>query len=154
MGGVAMKKDASIYYRSQIAVYTDNIRMADFKANVAVIYGAFTIGPVLGVAEKLPPYLPLPAVLLPFAVVFFALLVCLFPRYPRRAAATLIIKRDAKPDDFRSPSGREAVLEQQRTLCVLLCNILYWKTFCIRISFGIYILGTILAALILMSSYL
>jgi hypothetical protein len=51
-----MTRDAATYYRNQITVYTDNIRIADFKANVAIIYGAFTIGPVMGVADKLPPY--------------------------------------------------------------------------------------------------
>jgi len=39
-----MTNDATTYYRTQIATYTDSIRMADFKANVAIIYGAFTIG--------------------------------------------------------------------------------------------------------------
>jgi hypothetical protein len=38
-----MAQKASAYYRNQIAAYTDTIRISDFKANVAVIYGAFTI---------------------------------------------------------------------------------------------------------------
>jgi len=148
-----MTRDAATYYRNQITVYTDNIRIAEFKANVAIIYGAFTIGPVMGVADKLPPFLPLPAVLLPFAVVFFCLLTCLFPRYPRSGRGILIIKRNTGSDQFHSPANREAMFEQQQTLCMVLCDILYWKTFCIRISFGIYILGTILAAVVLVSSF-
>src|SRR5579863_5797916 len=107
-----MAKDAATYYRNTIAAYTDAIRISDFKANVAIIYGAFTIGPVLSFSDKFPPFLPTPLVLLPFGIVFFCLLICLMPRYPR--------------------IGSE--------------NILYWKTFCLRISFTIYILGTVSAA--------
>ncbi|HLW89932.1 MAG TPA: hypothetical protein VKS78_01350 [Roseiarcus sp.] len=141
-----MSKDAATYYRNQIAAYTDTIRISDFKANVAIIYGAFTMGPLMGFADKFPPFLPLSAVVLPFVVVFFCLLICLYPRYPRRGQATLLIKANASPDDFRGPANREVTLEQQQTLCIILCNILYWKTVALRISFSIYILGTLVAA--------
>lgn len=144
-----MASDARTYYRNQIAAYTDTIRISDFKANVAIIYGAFTIGPVMGFADKFPPFLPLNAVLLPFVVVFFCLLVCLYPRYPRAGRATFLIKPNAKPEDFRAPVNQAIVLEGQQTLCVILCNILYWKTVMLRISFAIYILGTLLAAALL-----
>jgi hypothetical protein len=149
-----MGTDAKTYYRNQIAAYTDTIRISDFKANVAIIYGAFTIGPVMGFADKFPPFLPLPAVLLPFVVVFFCLLVCLFPRYPRRGRATFIIKPHASPEDFRVPANQAVVIDGQQTLCVILCNILYWKTICLQISFGIYILGTLFAAGLLAYSWL
>jgi hypothetical protein len=149
-----MTKDAATYYRTQIAAYTDAIRISDFKANVAIIYGAFTIGPVMGFADKFPPFLPLPAVLTPFVVVFFCLLVCLFPRYPRSGRANFLIKRDAEPSEFRSPDSHEVTIDQQQLLCVILCKILYWKTVCLRISFGIYILGTVTAAALLGYSWL
>lgn len=149
-----MTKEATNYYRNQIAAYTDSIRMSDFKANVAVIYGAFTIGPVLGFSSSFPPFLPLPAVLLPFVIVFFCLLVCLLPRYPRAGRATLPINRNASPDDFRVPENHDATIDQQQTLCVILCNILYWKTVCLKISFTIYIFGTILVACLLAYSWL
>jgi hypothetical protein len=148
-----MAKDAKTYYRNQIAAYTDAIRISDFKANVAVIYGAFTIGPVMSFSDKFPRYLPLPAVLLPFAIVFFCLLVCLFPRYPRQGRATFIIKRDARPEEFLSPRNPEMTTEQQQTLCMILCNILYWKTLCLRLSFSIYIMGTLLTAILLSYYY-
>jgi hypothetical protein len=141
-----MSKDVASYYRNQIAAYTDAIRISDFKANVAIIYGAFTIGPVMGFSNKFPPFLPLPAVLLPFVVVFFCLLICLYPRYPKEGRTTFIIKPNARPEEFHSPLNPEATIEQQQTLCVILCHILYWKTVCLRISFAIYILGTLLAA--------
>jgi hypothetical protein len=149
-----MTKDAATYYRNTIAAYTDAIRISDFKANVAVIYGAFTIGPVLSFSEKFPPFLPLPIVLLPFAIVFFCLLVCLFPRYPKAGRANFLIERNANPGDFRSPASHMVVLEQQQVLCVILCNILYWKTVCLRISFSIYILGTVLVAVFLAYSWI
>ncbi|HLH49841.1 MAG TPA: hypothetical protein VKV96_10905 [Roseiarcus sp.] len=144
-----MASDAKTYYRNQIAAYTDTIRISDFKANVAIIYGAFTIGPVMGFADKFPPFLPLNAVLLPFVVVFFCLLVCLYPRYPRAGRETFLIKANAKPEDFVVPANQQIVLEGQQTLCVILCNILYWKTIMLQISFAIYILGTLLAAALL-----
>jgi hypothetical protein len=149
-----MKKDAATFYSSQIAAYTDAIRISDFKANVAIIYGAFTIGPVISFSDKFPRFLPLPAVLLPFVIVFFCLLICLFPRYPRAGRANFLISRNASPDDFRTPESRDATTDQQQILCVILCNILYWKTICLRISFCIYILGTISAALLLGFSWL
>jgi hypothetical protein len=144
-----MANDATTYYRNQIATYTDSIRMADFKANVAIIYGAFTIGPVLGFSKSFPPFLPLPVVLLPFVVVFFCLLVCLLPRYPRAGRATLPITRNASPDDFHVPESWAVTIEQQQTLCLILCNILYWKAKLLQISFAIYIIGTLLVAYLL-----
>src|ERR1700676_2306836 len=144
-----MTKDAATYYRNQIAAYTDAIRISDFKANVAVIYGAFTIGPVLSFSDKFPPFLPLQVVLLPFAIVFFCLLIFLFPRYPRQGRVNFLIDRNASPSDFRSPDSQEVVIEAQQTLCMILCNILYWKTVCLRISFAIYIVGTVLVAIFL-----
>jgi hypothetical protein len=92
-----MTKDATTYYRNQIAAYTDSIRISDFKANVAVIYGAFTIGPIIGFSSSFPPFLPLQAVLLPFVVVFFCLLICLMPRYPPTRKSHL-------PDQSKCPA--------------------------------------------------
>jgi hypothetical protein len=144
-----MAKDAATYYSNQIAAYTDAIRISDFKANVAIIYGAFTIGPVLSFSDKFPKFLPLPIVIL-----FFCLLICLFPRYPRAGRANFLISPNANPSDFHSPASHEATIDSQQLLCVILCNILYWKTVCLRISFSIYILGTVLAAAFLGYSWL
>jgi hypothetical protein len=144
-----MTKEAMNYYRNQIAVYTDAIRMSDFKANVAIIYGAFTIGPILGFSNKFPPFLPLPAVLLPFVIVFFCLLICLLPRYPREGRASFIIDRNASPNDFKNPESHDVIINQQQVLCVILCRILYWKTIYLRISFSIYVVGTVIVAIFL-----
>jgi hypothetical protein len=141
-----MTQDAMTYYRNQIAAYTDAIRMSDFKANVAIIYGAFTIGPVLAFSNKFPPFLPVSLVLLPFVIVFFCLLICLLPRYPREGRANFIIDRNANPSDFKSPQSQDVIIDQQQVLCVILCRILYWKTIYLRISFFIYVAGTVIVA--------
>lgn len=129
-----MTNDAATFYRNLIAAYTDTIRISDFKANVAVIYGAFTIGPILSFSDAFPPFLPLPVVLFPFIIVFFCLLICLYPRFPRSGRASLPIERNASPDEFRPPDSSDVIIEQQQLLCVILCNILYWKTVCLRKS--------------------
>ncbi len=149
-----MTNDAATFYRNLIAAYTDTIRISDFKANVAVIYGAFTIGPILSFSDAFPPFLPLPVVLFPFIIVFFCLLICLYPRFPRSGRASLPIERNASPDEFRPPDSSDVIIEQQQLLCVILCNILYWKTVCLRISFSIYIVGTVIVALLLSYSLL
>ena len=144
-----MLKDSMTYYRGQIAAYTDAIRMCDFKANVAVIYGAFTIGPVLGFSKSFPPFLPMPVVLLPFLIVFFCLLICLMPRYPAVGRATLPIGRNLDPSEFQGPASQEVTIEQLQTLCVILCTILYWKNVYLRISFFIYVTGTLIVSALL-----
>ena len=144
-----MSKDPMIFYRGQIAAYTDAIRMCDFKANVAVIYGAFTIGPILGFSKSFPKFLPLPVVLLPFLIVVFCLLICLLPRYPAIGRATLPIGPRIRPEEFLGPASREVTIEQMRTLCVILCQILYWKNVYLRISFTIYVTGTLIVSALL-----
>ena len=149
-----MSKDPSLYYRNQISAYTESIRMCDFKANVAVIYGAFTIGPIMGFSSSFPHYIPLQVVLLPFVIVFFCLLICLLPRYPSIGRATLPIERNADPESFLVPQSRDVTISQQQTLCVILCTILYWKNVYLRISFTIYIVGTIIVSFMLAYTWL
>ena len=149
-----MTADAATYYRNQIAAYTDAIRISDFKTNVAIIYGAFMIGPVLSFSNSFPSFVPVPAVLIAFAIVFFCLLICLYPRYPRAGRRNFIIALNSDPEMFRPPESQEVTLEQQQTLCMILCNILYWKTVCLRISFTIYILGTVLTGVLLIYTWI
>ncbi len=74
--------DASQPYRSLIAGYTDAIRASDFKANIAILFVAFMMGPVLGNYTRFPSYLPIPFVMLPFLTVYLCLFAVLIPRYP------------------------------------------------------------------------
>lgn len=136
-------EELTSHYRSQAAIYTDAIRMSDFKANVAIIYGAFTIGPIIGNRSYFPHFVPIAAVLLPYIVAFFCLLLCLLPRYPRSGRSTFPISRTTGADDFLYPDGDVAKMHHQVDVCVVLCRILYRKTFLLRISFAIYIGGTI-----------
>ena len=62
--------DPSQPYRSLIAGYTDAIRASDFKANIAILFVAFMMGPILYNYTKFPIYLPIHFVLLPFLIVY------------------------------------------------------------------------------------
>src|SRR5271165_7125377 len=86
-------------YRTLIAVYTDNIRAADFKANIAILFVAFMMGPILYNYTKFPSYLPINFVLLPFLIVYLCLFMVLIPRYPRRGSKNFIVSRTASAAD-------------------------------------------------------
>jgi len=130
-----MAKDAASYYRGLIGGFTDAIRISDFKANVAIVFVGIMMGPVLGFRDKYPPYLPLALILAPFLLIFFCLLVCLYPRYPRRGNVHFILKPNADPALFQMPPSEEYELDQQQTFCAILSQILYWKTLMLNISF-------------------
>jgi hypothetical protein len=130
-----MAQDAAAYYRNAIGALTDAIRISDFKANVAIVFVAIMMGPVVAARDKFPPYLPLALAMAPFLIIFFCLLVCLFPRYPRQGRLHFIIARNADPDVFRMPDNDDAELERQQTTCALLSRILYWKTAMLNVSY-------------------
>ena len=46
--------DPAQAYRGLIAGYTDAIRASDFKANIAILFVAFMMGPVLGNYTNFP----------------------------------------------------------------------------------------------------
>ena len=130
-----MSQDAASFYRNTISGFTDAIRISDFKANVAIVFVAIMMGPVLAFRDKYPPYLPLSVILLPFLIIFFCLLVCLYPRYPRRGRVHFVIVRNADPELFQLPIDEADELDQQQTLCAILSQILYWKTLMLHVSF-------------------
>jgi len=130
-----MAEDAETYYRNMIGGFSDAIRISDFKANVAIVFVAIMMGPVVAFRDKFPPYLPLWLALLPFLLIFLCLLICLFPRYPRRGLVHFIIARNADPHLFPLPQVPEMELERQQTLCAVLSQILYWKTIMLYISY-------------------
>ncbi len=102
--------DASQPYRSLIAGYTDAIRASDFKANIAILFVAFMMGPVLGNYTRFPSYLPIPFVMLPFLIVYLCLFAVLIPRYPRRGSKNFLVSRTATSRRFsqRRRDGRRA----------------------------------------------
>ena len=142
--------DATIdHYKGLAASYTDAIRASDFKANIVMFFLSLTMGPVVFNREKFPHFLTLPVLLAPFLVMFFCLFVALLPRYPKRGRQNFFISGKARPEDFayRGPDPDEAKALQLRV--AILSDILYWKTFCLRIAFFICMAAVIVAAPIL-----
>ena len=127
--------DPAQAYRNRIAGYTDAIRASDFKANIAILFVAFMMGPVLGNYPQFPKYLPIPFVLLPFIIVYVCLFAVLIPRYPKRGAKHFIVSRTAAPGDFMNVVEAEDELDQLKLRCSVLSELLWWKTQYIKISF-------------------
>ena len=127
--------DAAQPYRGLIAAYTDAIRAQDFKANIAILFVAFMMGPILYNYPKFPAYLPIPFVLLPFLIVYFCLFLVLIPRYPKRGSKHFIVSRTAVAQDFANITQDEDELGQLRLRCAVLSELLWWKTLYINISF-------------------
>jgi hypothetical protein len=69
-------------------------------------------------------------------------------RYPRRGAANLLVSRPASPQHFQF-DGQTEVRELQLR-CAILSDMLYWKTFCLRIAFAISITGVVVAAILVL----
>jgi hypothetical protein len=127
--------DPAQSYRSLIAGYTDAIRASDFKANIAILFVAFMMGPVLGNYTHFPKYLPISLVLLPFVIVYLCLFLVLIPRYPKRGAKHFLVSPAATPGDFMNVVEAEDELEQLKLRCSVLSELLWWKTQYIKISF-------------------
>jgi hypothetical protein len=138
--------DPAQAYRSLIAGYTDAIRATDFKANIAILFVAFMMGPVLANYPHFPNYLPIPVVMLPFLIVYLCLFAVLIPRYPKRGAKHFIVSRTASVSDFANVVEAEDELEQLKLRCSVLSELLWWKTQYIRVSF-IVSMGSIVLAL-------
>jgi hypothetical protein len=136
-------------YRSLIAGYTDAIRASDFKANIAILFVAFMMGPILYNYPKFPAYLPIPFVLLPFLVVYVCLFMVLIPRYPKRGARNFLVSRTATADDFANVAETEDEIEQLRLRCAVLSELLWWKTLYIVISFVLSIVCIFVTILLL-----
>ncbi len=136
-------------YRSLIAGYTDAIRASDFKANIAILFVAFMMGPILGNYTRFPSYLPIPIVLLPFLIVYLCLFLVLIPRYPRRGSKNFLVSRTASPADFENAAEAEDEMEQLKLRCAVLSELLWWKTLYINISFIASIISILIAILLL-----
>jgi hypothetical protein len=127
--------DPSQPYRSLIAGYTDAIRASDFKANIAILFVAFMMGPIVGNYTRFPSYLPIAVVLLPFLIVYLCLFLVLIPRYPKRGSKNFPVSRTATALDFAGVTEAEDEIEQLKLRCAVLSELLWWKTFYINIGF-------------------
>ena len=141
--------DLSQPYRSLIAGYTDAIRASDFKANIAILFVAFMMGPILGNYTRFPSYLPIPFVLLPFLIVYLCLFLVLVPRYPRRGSKNFLVSRTATAADFADVAETEDEIDQLKLRCAVLSELLWWKTFYINISFFLAMVCIVLTIFIL-----
>lgn len=112
--------DPAQRFRNVAAGYTDSIRVTDFKANVALVFVAIMLGPVVGARDKYPPFLPLPLVLVPVLVIFLCLLICLYPRYPREGRRHFLISPRARAQDFAALEDPGDELEELRLRCAIL----------------------------------
>jgi hypothetical protein len=130
-----MAQDAASHYRNTIGAFTETIRISDFKANVAIVFTAIMMGPVIAFRDRFPSFVPIGLVLAPFLLIYFCLLICLYPRYRKQGRVHFVIARNADPAMFPAPDNPDHELERQQTLCAILSQILYWKTLMLHISF-------------------
>ncbi len=142
--------DPSQPYRGLIAAYTDSIRASDFKANIAILFVAFMMGPILGNYTKFPSYLPIPFVLLPFLIVYLCLFLVLIPRYPKRGSKNFLVSRMATAADFGNVAETEDEIEQLKLRCAVLSELLWWKTFYINVGFVVAMVCIVLTIVLLL----
>jgi hypothetical protein len=137
-------------YRSLIAAYTDSIRASDFKANIAILFVAFMMGPILGNYTRFPSYLPIPVVLLPFLIVYLCLFLVLIPRYPTRGSKNFLVSRTAAAVDFKHVGETQDEIEQLKLRCAVLSELLWWKTLYINIGFIMSMVCIVLTSVLLL----
>jgi hypothetical protein len=142
--------DPSQPYRGLIAAYTDSIRASDFKANIAILFVAFMMGPILGNYTRFPSYLPIPFVLLPFLIVYLCLFLVLIPRYPKRGSKNFLVSRMATAADFENVAETEDEIEQLKLRCAVLSELLWWKTFYINVGFVVAMVCIVLTIVLLL----
>lgn len=146
--------DPSEAYRGLIAGYTDAIRGSDFKANIAFLFVEFMMGPILWNYPRLPSYLPVQIILLPFLVVYFCCFMVLLPRFPKIGAKNLLVARNLAPSDFDNVSETEGSIEQLKLRCAVLSHVLWWKALFIRLGFLLAIVCVCITLLLLVYIWL
>ncbi|HLJ72746.1 MAG TPA: hypothetical protein VKU03_15630 [Roseiarcus sp.] len=142
--------DPAMHYGNLISAYTEAIRLSDFKANLTVLFVAIMMGPVVASKDKFPHFLSLQIALAPFLVAFFCLLMCVFPRFPRRGRRNFLVSRNPQRGDFLYSEHREEDVGQLKLRCAILSGILFWKTLFLKISFFIC-LATLIATFLLLT---
>ncbi|MGO9772275.1 MAG: hypothetical protein ACLPSW_22540 [Roseiarcus sp.] len=144
-----MAKDPNVHYRNLVAGYTEAIRNTDAKAFIGVLFIAIMMATVLGYRDNYPSYLNPPILVIPFLFIFFNLLVCVFPRFPRAGRERFPILRNPEPDDFLIILDEERELAELPLRCAMLSRILYWKTVTLQISYFTALVLIFAAAILL-----
>jgi hypothetical protein len=145
-----MGKDASAHYRNVAAGYTEAIRNSDAKAFLGVLFIAIMMVTVLAYRDGYPWYLNAPVLVIPFLAIFFCLIFCVYPRFPKAGRQRFPVRPDLEPDDFLIALDEKGEAADLPMRCVMLSRILYWKTVTLRIAYwialGIIVVGQILLA--------
>jgi hypothetical protein len=146
--------EAAQYFSDLISAYTDAIRVSDFKANLTVLFVSIMMGPIVASRAKFPPFLSLPVILSPFLVAFFCLLICVYPRYPRRGRQNFLVVANPQRSDFVFTPEEGDEVDQLKLRCAILSGILYWKTFFLQIAFFICLFAVALIFFLLLYALL
>ena len=117
-----MAQDAAAHYRNTIGAFTETIRISDFKANVAIVFTAIMMGPMLAFRDKFPHYIPIALALAPFVLIYFCLLICLYPRYINEGRAQFIIQRHADPHLFQPRRKWKSTSSSASRRCARSCR--------------------------------
>jgi hypothetical protein len=144
-----MDRNPADYFQGLSAAYTDAIRATDFKCNIIMFFLSIVMGPVISIKDKLPPFLTLPMALTPFLVAFFCLFLAILPRYPRRQTKNFIVSRTAEPEQFAFVPGQSDDFRNFQLRCAILSDILFWKTWCLRIALFVCFFSIVLASVML-----
>ena len=146
--------DSALYFGNLVGAYTKSIRVSDFKANLAVLFVAIMMGPIMAYRDKYPSFLSLPVMLAPFVIAFFCLLIVVYPRYPRRGRNNFLVVPNPRKSDFVFVESNDDDLEQLKLRCAILSRILYWKTLFLTISLVICLLAIVFVIALLLLSLL
>jgi len=143
-----MAKDREAQLRNISAGYSEQIRVSDGKAIVAVLFVAIMLNVVVQYHDFYPWYLGLPVALAPFLFIFMNLLISVYPRYPRDGEDRFPVRRRVDPEDFgflSAPTNRDVLAER----CALLSRILWWKNTTLRIAYVTSMITMVVAAILL-----
>ena len=145
-----MAKDRNAQLRNLIAGYGDSILLSDAKAMIAVLFVAIMMGTVIQFRPLYPWYLPLPVVVIPFALIFLNLLASVFPRYPRSGRKRFPLWRKPHPDAFDFLADAQADEENLAERCALLSRILWWKNITLQAAYLLSMACLAAAAILLL----
>jgi hypothetical protein len=152
MADIAMpvvSKDHENQLRNLLIGYGDSIRLSDIKANIAVLFVAIMMGTVLQFRDHYPYYLNVPVILAPFIVIFFNLLISVYPRFPRAGLRRFPIWRGSRSDDFEFIADPALDVQELPVRCAIFSRILFWKNITLQIAY-LVAMATLAAAGVLL----
>jgi len=149
-----MAKDQNAQLRNLIAGYGDSIRLSDIKAMIAVLFVAIMMGTVIAFKDRYPWYLNMPDLLIPFMLIFLALMISVYPRFPRAGKRRFPIWRNADPQAFDLIVDTEADTEELAARCALMSRVLWWKNTTLQIAYLLSMACLVAAGILLFIPWL